>query len=544
MSTPKNQFPLAGSERAPLEGAREIGPANPNEAVDVTIRLRSRAGKKPIVNAAEFTKPIEKRTISSRKDFEQRYGADPDSIARVESFARQHKLTVKEKSPARRTVILSGTVAAVNEAFGVELKEYEHPNGRYRGRTGPVHLPAELQNVVEGVFGLDNRPQAKPHFRRRQGRGGVRAAAVSLSYTPIQVASLYDFPADANGSGECIALIELGGGYNPTDLSNYWSQLKLTETPTVSAVSVGNGSNNPTGDPNGPDGEVMLDIEVSGSIAPAAKIVVYFAENTDAGFLNAITTAVHDSTNNPSVVSISWGGPESSWTQQAMTSMDEAFQSAAAMGVTVCVAAGDDGSTDGVTDGLNHVDFPASSPNVLACGGTQLIASGNAITSETVWNELANNEGATGGGISDVFPLPSWQTGAGVPPSANPNHNVGRGVPDVAGDADPTTGYVTRVDGNPDVIGGTSAVAPLWAGLIALINQSMGKPIGFINPLLYQDASTAADFNDVTFGNNGAYSAGPGWDACTGLGSPIGMHISASLAGDDTTQSKGSEVTG
>jgi kumamolisin len=129
--------------------------------------------------------------------------------------------------------------------------------------------------------------------------------------------------------------------------------------------------------------------------------------------------------------------------------MDEAFQSAAAMGVTVCVAAGDDGSTDGVNDGLNHVDFPASSPNVLACGGTELVASGNTISSETVWNELANNEGATGGGISDIFPLPSWQNAAGVPPSANPNHNVGRGVPDVAGDADPTTGYVTLVDGSP-----------------------------------------------------------------------------------------------
>jgi kumamolisin len=497
--------------------------------VDVTIRLRSRAGKKPIVNAAEFTKPIEKRTILSRKEFEQRHGADPDSITRVESFARQHKLTVKETSPARRTVILSGTVAAMNEAFGVELKEYEHPNGRYRGRTGSIHLPAELQKIVEGVFGLDNRPQAKPHFRRRQGRGGVRAAAVSLSYTPIQVAALYNFPTGVDGAGECIALIELGGGYNPTDLSNYWSQLKLSKTPTVSAVSVGSGSNNPTGDPNSANGEVMLDIEVSGSIAPAAKIVVYFAENTDAGFLNAITTAVHDSTNNPSVVSISWGGPESSWTQQAMTSMDEAFQSAAAMGVTVCVAAGDDGSTDGVTDGLNHVDFPASSPNVLACGGTELIASGNAITSETVWNELANNEGATGGGISDVFPLPSWQTGAGVPPSANPSHNVGRGVPDVAGNADPTTGYVTLVDGNPDVIGGTSAVAPLWAGLIALINQSIGKSAGFINPLLYKSAGTAADFNDITSGNNGAYSARSGWDACTGLGSPIGIQVATAL---------------
>ena len=229
MSTPKNTLPLAGSERAPLQGAREVGPANPNEMVDVTIRLRSRAGKKPIVNSEEFTKPIEKRTILSRKEFEQRHGADPESIARVESFAREHKLMVKEKSPARRTVILSGTVAAMNQAFGVTLKEYEHPTGKYRGRTGPVHLPAELHDVVEGVFGLDNRPQAKPHFRRRHGRAGARAAAVNLSYTPVQVATLYDYPTGVDGSGECIALIELGGGYNPTDLSTYWSQLQALE---------------------------------------------------------------------------------------------------------------------------------------------------------------------------------------------------------------------------------------------------------------------------------------------------------------------------
>jgi kumamolisin len=426
----------------------------------------------------------------------------------------------------------------MNDAFGVELKEYDHPTGKYRGRTGSIHLPAELHDVVEGVFGLDNRPQAKPHFRTRRERAGARAAAINLSYTPVQVAALYDFPTGVDGTGECIALIELGGGYDTEDLSNYWAQLKLSTTPTVSAVSVGNGSNAPTGDPNGPDGEVMLDIEVAGAIAPGAKIVAYFAENTDAGFLNAITTAVHDSTNNPSVVSISWGGPESSWTQQAMTSMDEAFQSAAAMGVSVCVAAGDDGSTDGVTDGLNHVDFPASSPNVLACGGTQLVASGNTVTNETVWNELANSEGATGGGISDFFPLPSWQNGAGVPPSANPNKNVGRGVPDVAGNADPSTGYVTLVDGNADVIGGTSAVAPLWAGMIALINESIGKPVGFLNPLLYQDAAAARDLNDITIGNNGAYSAGSGWDACTGLGSPIGAQMAAALGAPSSQQAK------
>jgi kumamolisin len=538
MPTPKKQVPLAGSERAPLPGAREIGPANPNEVVDVTIRLRSKSGKKPVVDAGEFSKPIEKRKILSREEFESQHSADPASIALVESFASEHGLTVKETSAARRTVILSGTVAEMNKAFGVELKKYKHAAGEYRGRTGAVHLPADLHAVVEGVFGLDNRPQAKPHFRRRRERAGAHAQAQGVSYTPIQVATLYDFPTNVNGSGECIALIELGGGFNQTDLNNYWNQLNLSTAPRVTAVSVGNSSNDPTGDPSGPDGEVMLDIEVAGAIAPGAKIVAYFAENTDAGFLNAITTAVHDSTNNPSVISISWGGPESSWTQQAMTSMDEAFQAAASMGISVCVAAGDDGSTDGVNDGLNHVDFPASSPNVLACGGTRLIGSGTTISSETVWNELKSNEGATGGGISVVFPLPSYQSSAGVPPSANPGGKVGRGVPDVAGDADPTTGYVTLVDGQSGVIGGTSAVAPLWAGLIALINESIGKPVGFLNPLLYQ-ANEMADFHEVTSGSNGAYSAHAGWNACTGLGSPKGLEIAETLGAPESALETG-----
>ena len=513
-----------------------MGPANPNESVNVTVRLRSRAGRTPLVNTDALKPPGERHSILTRKEFEQAYGADPEDITRVEGFAREHGLTVTEKSLARRTVILSGSVAAMNKAFGVELKQYQYPQGQYRGRTGAVSIPEELEGVIEGVFGLDNRPQAKPHFRRRRGRAGARADSSDASYTPTQLSALYKFPAGVDGSGECIALIELGGGYNSTDLSNYWKQLGLSATPKVSAVSVGKGSNNPTGDPNGPDAEVMLDIEVSSAIAPGAKIVAYFAENTDAGFLNAITTAVHDTVNHPSAVSISWGGPESSWTQQAMTSMDEAFQAAVAMGVSVCVAAGDDGSTDGVNDGLNHVDFPASSSNVLACGGTRLLASGNAITSETVWNELANKEGATGGGISDVFPLPVWQNGIGVPPSANPNHNVGRGVPDVAGDADPATGYVTLVDGQSGVIGGTSAVAPLWAGLIALINQRLGKPSGFVNALLYQSASAKSDFNDIISGNNGAYSAGPGWDPCSGLGSPIGTQVASALGSPPIAQ--------
>jgi kumamolisin len=276
---------------------------------------------------------------------------------------------------------------------------------------------------------------------------------------------------------------------------------------------------------------VVLDIEVAGAVAPGAQIAVYFCKNTDAGFLQAITTAIHDAVRNPSVVSISWGGPESSWTAQALTSYDQALQAAGTLGVTVCVAAGDNGSSDGVNDGLAHVDFPASSPNVLGCGGTRLIGSGTTITSETVWNDGAQG-GATGGGISDFFPPPAWQASANLPPSVNPGAKPGRGVPDVAGNADPLTGYQVRVDGQNTVVGGTSAVAPLWAGLIALLNQSLGKPVGFLNSWLYSTGvSTPGALHDITTGNNGAYQARVGWDACTGLGSSDGVKLQGALLG-------------
>jgi kumamolisin len=238
---------------------------------------------------------------------------------------------------------------------------------------------------------------------------------------------------------------------------------------------------------------------------------------------------VHDTTNKPSVISISWGGPESSWTAQASTALNAACAAAAAVGVTITVAAGDDGSTDGETG--NNVDFPASSPYVLACGGTTLEGSGTTIRSEVVWNELASNEGATGGGVSNLFPLPTWQANSKVP--APTTSGGGRGVPDVAGDADPSTGYEVRVDGETMVIGGTSAVAPLWAGLIALANQQNGVAAGFANPTLY-GAGAAKAFRDITQGNNGSFAAGPGWDACTGQGSPVGSAVIQLLGAGST----------
>ena len=295
----------------------------------------------------------------------------------------------------------------------------------------------------------------------------------------------------------------------------------------MTAVGVDGGSNAAGQDPQGADGEVLLDIEVAGAAAPGASQVVYFAPNSDRGFVDAVTTAVHASPT-PTVVSISWGQSEDSWTGQARTALDQAFADAAALGVTVTVAAGDNGSGDRGTDGKAHADFPASSPHALACGGTSLrvnTATG-AVSAETVWND-GSGGGATGGGVSDTFGLPAWQASAGVPGQAG-SGQAGRGVPDVAGNADPETGYQVLVDGQSTVVGGTSAVAPLWAALICRLAQATGKSFGLMQPLLYAGVSagsTAAGFRDITQGNNGAYQAGPGWDACTGLGVPDGAAL-------------------
>jgi kumamolisin len=253
-----------------MTNAKEIGPASPSERLEVTLRLKSRAGNKPALSMETFNQLPEERSMLTRERLEALHGADPAGISKIEAFAKEYGLSVVEASPARRTVILSGTVAAFNDAFQVRLMQYEHPNGTYRGRTGPVHIPAELADTIEGVFGLDNRPQAKPHFRRRKQQPGMQAHATGGSFTPLQLASLYDFPA-GTGAGECIALIELGGGYRTSDLKTYFQQLNLNPAPKVSAVSVDHGKNHATGDANGPDGEVMLDIEVAGAIAPGGR---------------------------------------------------------------------------------------------------------------------------------------------------------------------------------------------------------------------------------------------------------------------------------
>lgn len=524
---PQGSTKLTGSERQLPTNARLVGPVDPQENIEISIYLR---------DPAPMPQPGQQL---SRAEYINAHRALPDDIAKVVAFAQQHHLTVVETDPVMRKVVLAGPAAAMTKAFATELHRYEHPGGgTFRGRTGHLHVPNALEPIIVGIFGLDDRPQAHPRFRTARtaqlvhsGLTSPKADAVTTSYTPPQVAQVYDFPTDLDGTNECIALIELGGGYSDQDLATYFQQLNIP-TPQVVSVSVDGAQNSLEGDPNSADGEVVLDIEVAGGVAPKARIAVYFAPNTDRGFLDAITQAIHDTTNTPSVISISWGSSESNWTSQSMQAMDQAFQTAGTLGVTVCVAAGDNGSSDGVNDGQAHVDFPASSPNVLGCGGTRLGATQDPNTgamvwsNEVVWND-GNNGGATGGGVSDVFGLPTWQTTANVPPSVNDQH-VGRGVPDIAGDADPQSGYQIYVDGQSMAIGGTSAVAPLWAGLIALLNQKRGQPIGFLNQILYQNYPNLLQsqaLREITSGNNGAYNAGSGWNACTGLGTPDGVRL-------------------
>jgi kumamolisin len=505
-----------------LPNARDLGPVDPTTTVEVSVIVRPRTA--PPAVAQDGLLPREREPLS-RAAYAASYGASDADLTRVEQFASSVGFRVLERSAARRTVRLSGTAQAMSAAFGVNLRRVEAGGHEFRGRVGPILVPADLAGVVQAVLGLDDRPAAQAHFRLRPPLPAEPLAA-TVSYTPPQVAQLYAFPTGVNGQGQAVAMIELGGGYRDAQLTAYFASLGIHPAPTVTSVGVDGATNSPGGEA---DGEVQLDIEICGAVAPGTHIVVYFAPNTDSGFLDAVTTAVHDTTYQPSVLSVSWGSQEETWTEQSRKALDEAFQAAVALGVTVCVASGDDGSSDGATDGKAHVDFPSSSPNVLACGGTALHGRNGTIASESVWND-GREGGASGGGVSTAFPLPSWQSGAQVPPSANPGGGVGRGVPDVAGNADPSTGYQVSIDGTGTVVGGTSAVAPLWAGLIALLNEQLGQPLGFINPVLYQRLAGTSAVRDVTSGNNGAYRAAPGWDACTGLGSPNGTAMATQLA--------------
>jgi kumamolisin len=522
--------PLPGSNRTLLPNSRPVGPVDPSEMASVTVRLRSAGDPKSLVKKAYelAATPMADRTYLTHEQLEAQHGASQEDLDKVEHFAQQHDLTVVHRSGEERSVVLSGKLGDLLSAFHADVQIYHHANGSYRGRKGDITLPADLSNIVTGVFGFDTRPKLRATRRRNlpaqgpNGRNGVAAT---------EFATRYNFPANSDGSGQTIAIIELGGGYRNSDLRIFFQEIGVA-MPKVSSISVDHAGNSPT-TPDSDDGEVMLDIEVAGAVVPKATLAVYFAPNNgDKGFLDAISAAVHDSERKPSVISISWGGPEISTDQQAVDAYHELFAAAGALGITICVASGDHGTADlnaSDWDGKIHVDHPACDDLVLGCGGTQIDSN-----TDVVWNDgtpfdvkVEGGGGwASGGGISEIFPVPPYQSNAKLPVSLD-NGKSGRGVPDVAMSA---TNYFTRVDNYEGPSGGTSAVAPLMAGLVARLNQIKNKNVGFLNPFLYSNAAKGVA-HEVASGTNAikdtikGYTAGPGWNGCTGLGTPDGTAI-------------------
>lgn len=509
-------LPLPGSEKKPIAGARSTGPAHPEEQVNVTLRIRKNS-----TFGVLLPNP-------SRDDAAAAMSADPKDIQEVVNWVKASGLNVGSASATERNVKVSGTVAQINTAFGTTLENYQAPptasqpaGFNYRGRTGPVMLPKHLVTddngtpVIEGVFGLDDRPAGEPHYRKRSQ--GVVAHAGGGGFLARDLASIYDFPPNA-GVGQVVGIIALGGQYHPADLQEYAALCGFNLSPNQVQVVLVDGAQ-PS--PSDADVETALDYQTILGAAPNARAVIYQAPNTDAGFLDAVTAAMHDTVNKPTVISISWGSPESNWTNSAMRAMAQAFQDAATLGITVCVAAGDNGSSDG-TSQSSMADFPASAPYAVACGGTRLVASGTQVQSETVWGG-AGSDGATGGAPSRVFAVPSYQQGV--------TQLQMRGVCDVGAVADPATGYRIVSGGQEMVIGGTSGAAPLWAACIARLNANLPKPIGFVHPLLYKPGVC----RNIVVGTNGVYSAGVGYNYPTGMGVPIGTRLLEAAIGAPPT---------
>jgi kumamolisin len=564
------QRQLENSERPPARGARLRGPADANETVRIVFVVRRRPGAPPLPDQAYWmATPPGRRKFLSRAQFAEQFGAAPAELDKVAKFARDQGLTVNETSVGRRSVIASGTVAIVNQVFGVALSTYEIGSDTYRGHSGRVRLPAEIADLLDGVLGLDN---------RRIGRRASNGPFGAVPLTPLQVAQFYQFPIGAsskNATGQTIGILEFGGGYNLGDMQTYWNSLSVTPLPKVVSIppNVPYGGTMDMQDPA--DLEVMLDAEVAGAIAAGAKIVLYFGtgftEGTpdEMGWHSLLSSAIHDDVNNPQVLSISWSDVEEAFGSSNIGMLTTVFQEAASLGVTILVSSGDYGASgynpnDPNLDGQPHVHYPASDPWVTGCGGTY-IATNPPPLSQGTWNDPydpVNNQpfGATGGGVSVIV---TTGNGYQYPWQGSANINLaGRGVPDVAGNASAYSGYDIVVYGNTlswlnnynsnqfnyGAIGGTSAVAPLYAGLIALINANLfpspitaQTSVGYLNPTLYtlgaiQQSEGPPKSSDLVFwdvadgGNNTfngvqGYTSGPGWDECTGWGSINGIQL-------------------
>ncbi len=437
--------------------------------------------------------------------------ADPEDIAAVRRFAAKHHLKVVRVNARARTMVLRGTTRAMSTAFGAKI-------------------PAELKGVM-GVFGLSDKPVAKRPSRRTfpPEESMTPPPVNATTRRPKEFRKLYEFPKNARGKGQSIGVLEFGGGFSRARLRTYLDRLGVA-LPRLIVREIPPGGNRPLNRPGTltPDAEVYMDLEVLASVAPGATLVVYFAENSNRGWIEALQAAIFDRKHRISVLSISWGQAEQYWDAKTIAAIDHLLQMATLLGITVCCSSGDRGVFE--ADDLPYsVPFPASSPHVLACGGTRLDVLADARQRETVWNDSKTSGVATGGGISRVFALPAFQKGHDVPARFRNAAAKGRGIPDVAANASAATGYLIWADNTAMSLGGTSATTPLWAGLVACLNQALGRRIGYLTPLLYS-VKRHPGLRNIYHGNNRldgrqGYDAREGWDACTGLGSPHGVKL-------------------
>jgi kumamolisin len=514
---------------------------NPNKWIELTVGVR-RLKQLPDLSALDAKRPGE-RQYMTRDQLRTDYGSDPAAIAKIEKFAAGHDLVVTRNEPASARLGIAGTVANVSQAFGVKLLNYKHSKlGDFHARTGPVTLPAEVASAITGVFGLNNHRVMHRLPRPRQKVDALASFSRTRPwFIPTELAGIYNFP-DADARSQCIGLLEFGGGVEQSDVTAYFQKIGLP-APNVQIVAVDGVNTDPAADPDS-TGEVMLDVDIAGALAGGAKVAVYFSTFDEKGLVDILSTVINDQANDPSVVSVSWGWDENQpfnngilWSAAAIEHVNHSLLAVAHLGITVCVSTGDDGSESQIHDGHAHVNFPATSPYVLAVGGTTLHArkgtNDQMAVAEVVWNDGPGSGG--GGGVSDITPIPSWQEGK-VPRSINPGSFAGRAIPDVAANADPNTGYLVMSGGQFGIVGGTSASAPLWASLVSRINALNGARAGNFNALLYTAIGPAGALRDITSGNNdtdglldGQFRAGPGWDACTGWGAPDGIKLSAAL---------------
>jgi kumamolisin len=581
---PANYVKLASSEPQHSGESTLTGPAGEGELIKLTIIVRRHPGGTPMKKLEDFqnVKAVRQEQVT-HDNFADKYGADQAELDQVADFARAHGLQVLGTNRSRRSVDVQGTVAQVREAFAVQFNHYDSPKGKYSSYEGPVHLPAALSSIVEAVVGLDNRPvPARRHIARgsnpmplvdpeaagdpgeagNPGAAGVEARhkpkppqpAVSadpsntVPLSPQQVAKFYNFPT-GNGKGQTIGIYEMqiidgsqtfNPGYTATDIADTIKAFGGGLTvPVPVDVAIDGQANAGVS-----DGETVLDITVSGAIAQGAKLAVYFTPgSSNANIIHALQAMIHPDAGQPTptVLSISYGwfpddDTSSSITDSDFTQIQQLFQDAATLKITVLVSSGDSGAKYSSATQA-QTSYPATDPWIISCGGSTIGNNSGGKFDEYVWNDVfGGNSGATGGGVSAKFPVPAYQ-GAFTIPVRNTTKTKGRGIPDIAGNASPNSGYAEFQAGSSvGPTGGTSAVSPLYAGLIAIINANLGLSVGYINTLLYNLSNSA--FRKITgppgpannsYGGVTGYPASGVWNACTGLGSVDGVALQTGL---------------